>query len=105
MSRLVELLREDFGADFPVQAGSATRADPLVVTATQNYVSVEYFVARLCLDAEQLEYELEEQRLHNMEGRMVDELVYATKPKGAADWTHTHRYFFDITAGYQRLGR
>lgn len=104
MSELVENLRQDFGTSFPVERGSLTRADPLVITAERDYVSVEYFVAELCLKAKSLEYLLEKQAVHNLDGRVIDELVYATKPKGAPDWTHTHRYFFDITIGFRRLG-
>lgn len=103
MSDLVTQLRHDFGADFPVERGSLTRADPLVVTEERDYVSIEYFVAELLLKAKSLEYLLEQQVVHEVDGHVVDELVYATKPKGAPDWTHTHRYFFDITAGFRRL--
>lgn len=104
MSELVEQLREDFGADFPVAGGDMSRADPLVITAERDYVSIEYHVARLCLNAQRLEYELEQQVVHEFGGRVVDELVYATKPKGVPEWTHTRRYFFDITVGFRRLG-
>lgn len=104
MSRLVELLREDFGAGFPVQDGSATRIDPLIITEERDYVSIEHHVAQLCLDAEDLEYELESQQLRTEGGVAIDELVYAAKPKGSPEWTQTRRFFFDITAGYRRLG-
>lgn len=103
MSDLVTQLRRDFGANFPVDRGCMTRADPLVVTEERDYVSIEYFVAELCLKAGSLEFLLEQQIVHQVDGRVVDELVYATKSKGAPDWTHTRRYFFDITAGFQRL--
>lgn len=102
MRPLADLLCSHYGSDFPVGKGSAKRDDPLVITDQRDYVSIEHGVSQLLLDTGGCEYELEEQRLHNVDGRAIDELVYAAKPKGARDWTETRRFFFDVSAGYNK---
>lgn len=102
MKPLSDLLREHFGESFPVSSGSAKRDDPLIILDERDYVSIEYSVAQLLLDLAECEYELEQQHVRPANGRVVDELVYATSPKGAPEWTETRRFFFDITAGFKR---
>ena len=102
MVPLKEVLEERFGSGFPVGAGSAKRDDPLVITDKRDYVSIEYGVARFLLEQMGFEYEFEQQRIYNNEGRVVDELVYAAKKTGEPEWTQTRRFFFDITAGFNR---
>ncbi len=103
MTTLAEALKDLLGSNFPVESGSAKRDDPLVITTTQDYFSVEYTVARALLGPEV--YEMEAQHLHHLEGRVIDELVFACKPQGAPDWTRTRRFFFDITAGWNAKKR
>lgn len=103
MKPLIDLLRSRFGSDFPVGVGSAKRNDPLVITDQGDYVSIEHGVSQFLLHAGGCEYELEEQRLHTIDGRAIDELVYAVKPEGAPDWIETRRFFFDISAGYNKI--
>jgi len=102
MRPLADLLRSYYGSDFPVGTGSAKQDDPLVITDQRDYVSIEHGVSQLLLDAGGCDYKLEQQRLHNTDGRAVDELVYAVKPKGARDWVETKRFFFDISAGFNK---
>jgi len=99
---LAEYLKSHFGDDFPVGIGSAKRDDPLVITELRLYVPIEYSIARLLLS--DYDHELEEQCLHQENGRSIDELVYKAKPIGSKEWTVTRRFFFDITAGFSRLG-
>lgn len=98
---LSDLLRANFGADFPVGNGSAKRGDPLVITELRDYVAIEYAIATFLLELGECEYKFEGQRLHNLEGRIVDEITYAAKQIGESDWTQTRRFFFDITSGFQ----
>jgi hypothetical protein len=102
MQNLSDLLRAHFGEDFPVGNGSAKRDDPPVILDGRVHVSIEYAVAQLLLGAGGYEYELEQQQTHHNDGRVIDELVYATRPKGASDWTGTGRFFFDVTHGFTR---
>lgn len=102
MRPLSDLLFAHFGPDFPVGNGSAKRDDPLIITDQRDYVSIEHAAAQLLLSAGMLEYMLEQQRTHHVDGRVIDELVYAAKPSGAPEWTETRRFFFDITAGFNR---
>ena len=100
MSVLVELLRDSFGPDLPISEGSAKRNDPLIITDVRDYVSIEHSIAQFLLSGD--EWEFEGQTLHHVDEKAIDELVYAAKPPGAPDWTMTRRFFFDITAGFNR---
>lgn len=102
MVPLKEVLEKRFGANFPIGAGTTKRDDPLVITDRRDYVSIEYGVAKFLLEQMNFEYKFEQHRTHNYDGRIVDELVYATKESGDPDWTETRRFFFDITAGFNR---
>lgn len=99
MVPLKKVLESHFGGDFPVGAGTTKRDDPLVITDERDYVSIEYAVARFLLEKMGFEYEFEQQRTHNQDGRVIDELVYAAKESGEVDWSQTRRFFFDVTAG------
>lgn len=102
MKPLAELLREHFGDDFPVGAGSAKQDDPLVITAKRDYVSFEYATAQMLMEMACYEYKLERQTIRHVDNREVDELAYAVKPAGESEWTETKRFYFDITAGYHK---
>lgn len=103
MSQLVVGLRRLYGEDFPVGAGSLKRDDPLLLHAHKDYVAVEYRIAKYIFEKTQLEYKFEEQFVRQIDGRVIDELVYATKPLGAPEWTHTRRLFFDVTSNFSIL--
>jgi len=102
MVPLKEVLEKRFGSDFPVGAGTTKRDDPLVITDRRDYVSIEYGIAKFLLEQMGFEYKFEQQRTHNYEDRIVDELVYAAKEPGEPEWTQTRSFFFDITAGFNR---
>jgi hypothetical protein len=94
---LQKMLFDHFGSDLGIGRGTLKREDPLIITDSRNYVSIEYAIAEWALDDE--EFSLEQQLLHDDNDRVIDELVYATKPKGAPQWVNRRRFFFDITAG------
>ena len=74
---LADLLREDLDPDLPVSAGNGKADDPLVITETRDYVSVEYAIAYHTLAMMNEEYKLKEQRVHRRGGRRrADELVF-----------------------------
>lgn len=102
MVPLKEVLEKRFGGDFPVGTGTSKRDDPLVITDQRDYVSIEHGVAQFLLEQMGFEYELEKQQTHNYDGRVIDELIYAAKEAGETEWTQTWRFFFDITAGFNR---
>lgn len=100
---LGELLKQHFGEDLGVTGGSAKRDDPLVITETVDYVSIEYAVAKFLMRDQ--EYKKERQQLLNFNGRKVDELVFTTKRVGASEWETTRCFYFDITDGFAQLGK
>jgi len=85
MASLAELLLEDFGSELPISHGNAKLDDPLVITSTVDYISVEHEVARHIFAMMREEYALAEQRVHHTDGRVVDELVFDAKPSGASN--------------------
>ncbi|HOB44480.1 MAG TPA: hypothetical protein PKH75_15155 [Bacillota bacterium] len=97
---LASLLLEYLDPDFPVSTGNGKADDPLVVTATHDYVSVEHAAVRHVMTMVREDYRLAEQRVHHNGDRVIDELVVDVKPSGANEWTGRRRFFFDITAGF-----
>jgi hypothetical protein len=102
-SQLVDLIRKGFGPDIPISRGSGTKEDPLVITDTVDYVAIEYAVAKFLMSGE--EYKKQGQKLFDINDRKVDELTFATKPLGAEEWKWKRRFYFDITAGFNRIGK
>lgn len=84
--------------------GTGKRDDPFVISETRDYVELEHVIANHILTSSNIEFSLEKQQLHKINGRAVDELVYAVKPHGSPEWTHRRRLFFDITAGFHGEG-
>lgn len=102
-SSLGDHLKLQFGSQLGVSAGSATRTDPLIITESVDYVSIEYAVARFLMQGQ--EFKKNAQRLHHIDGRQVDELEFLTKDPDSGEWEGVRRFFFDITAGFSRLGK
>lgn len=100
MPLLADLLREHLDPELPVSTGNGKEDDPLIITATRDYVSVEYAIAHHALAMSNEEFKLNEQRLHNRGDRVIDELVFDVKPSGASAWKGQRRFFFDITTGF-----
>lgn len=99
---LGNLLRAHFGPHLGVRDGSATRADPLVITEMIDYASIEYDVANFLLRGK--EFKLEAQRLHHVDGKAIDELEFLIVDPDLKDQKIVHRFFFDITIGFNKLG-
>lgn len=97
---VVDLIKQEFGADFPVSSGTGKQEDPFFITATSDYVSVEYALARHVFTTLGEEYNLSTQNIVRRDGRMIDELVFDAKKAGEADWKGIRRFYFDITAGF-----
>lgn len=98
---LAEAVRDHLGEDFPAPSGNGSRSNPLVISATENYVRYEYEAARVAMMLLGLDYKSEGNRLHSPQGgRYIDELVFAVKPRGAVEWTGRRSLFFDVTAGF-----
>lgn len=102
-SSLGDLLKIQFGPQLGVGVGNATRVDPLVITEPLDYVSIEYAIARFLMQGQ--EFKKNAQRLHHIDGRQVDELEFLTKDPGSGEWEGVRRFFFDITAGFNQLGK
>jgi len=77
----------------------------LVITADVDHVSVEYQVMNFIIEGDRArEYRKTKQQLLNRGGQRIDMLTYVTKPVGAKEWSEeTVSYYFDITAGFNRL--
>ncbi|HZJ93690.1 MAG TPA: hypothetical protein VFD09_11495 [Thiopseudomonas sp.] len=101
MKPLTSFLREIFGDDFPVATGSAERDDPLIITEKIDYVSIEYVIAQALMEGQ--DYELKSQGVRQVNGRTIDELVYAVKEPEEEEWTLIRHFFFDITDGFEYL--
>jgi hypothetical protein len=102
MASLADLLREDIDASFPVSGGNGKRDDPLIVTEERDYVGVEYAVVRYVLGSIKENYKLAEQKLLTINDRAIDELVFHVKSNDEELWAGTRRFYFDITAGFNR---
>jgi len=102
MVSLKKILQEHFGENFPVANGSTSQEQPLVITDTRDYVSIEYAVATFLLKEMGFEYKLQVQRTHNYDNRVVDELVYAVREPKDPSQSQTQHFFFDISAGFNR---
>jgi hypothetical protein len=101
---MADLLHANLGHEFPVSTGNAKENDPLIITELVDYVAVEYAVVRHVLGIVGEEYKRSRQRLMHQNNRHIDELVFDVKPSGAADWAGQRRFYFDITAGFDKLG-
>lgn len=89
----------------PVGRGTLHEHDPLVITEDIDHVSVEYQVMNFIIGQDRArEYRKTGQRLLSRGHQHVDVLTYVTRPVGAKDWSEeTVSYYFDITAGFNRM--
>lgn len=98
---LRELLKSDFGVDFPISGGTGnSRDDPIVVHRTHpnDYVGVEYGVIRFLCEGRGVTCNLVQQALILHNGRNIDQLKIETKEVTDTEIiTQTENYYFDIT--------
>lgn len=83
-----------------VGTGTGALDSPLVINQSRDCVSLEYALAHRALDMLNVDYKLRSQSVSRPEGRVVDELIFNVKEKGAETWAGTRHFFFDITNGY-----
>jgi hypothetical protein len=100
---LLQVIRKHLGDDFPVSGGTNSPTDPIVITASIDYVSAEYAVARLAAGLRGENFQLIRQASSSFDGRMVDELTFKATKAGDADWETERKFYFDVTVGFSNL--
>ncbi len=96
---LPDRLKDAFGDDLPVTVGEATKDCPLVVTEPVDYVSVEYAVAKYLMAGK--EWKKLRQNVLRLNGRIVDELVFAVRDGPYSEYAE-RSFYFDVTTGFMR---
>lgn len=103
---LRELLRTDFGTDFPISGGTGDSRDaPIIIHYQQpnDYVGVEYGVLRCLGLGRRIEWELLQQSLIEYNGRKLEQMKIETKETTETDIiTQVENYYFDITDCFGR---
>lgn len=90
----------------PIGSGDMTQAHPLVITAKNDYVSVEYEVIDvLHSQIPDLEAALQTQGLIRNDGQHIDALTFRYTKANDATWSRVATYYFDISAGMNELLR
>jgi len=101
MINLKELLKKDFGIDFPISGGIGnSKENPIIIyyKFPNDYTNVEYGVLRCIATGRRMKWKLIKQSLINHNGRKLDQLKIETK------WVEKDQlikqienYYFDIT--------
>ena len=103
---LRELLRTDFGADFPISGGTGHSKDaPIVIHYQQpnDYVSVEYGVLQCLGIGRRIEWKLLQQSLIEYNGRKLEQMKIETEETTETEIiTQVENYYFDITDCFGR---
>ncbi len=103
---LRELLKADFGIDFPISGGTGNSLDTAIVIHYEvpNYpVGVERGVLRCLGLGRGIEWKLVEQLLLEHNGRRIDKMTIETKETTPTQIiTQTESYYFDITECFGR---
>lgn len=98
---LRELLKSDFGLDFPISGGTGSSINtPIVIHyEVPNYpVGVERGVLHCLGLARGIEWKLVEQSLLEHNGRRIDQITIETKETTPTQIvTQIENYYFDIT--------
>lgn len=106
MINLRELLKADFGMDFPISGGTGNSKDSPIVIHYQepnDYVGVEYGVLRCLGIGRRIEWKLIQQTLLNCDGRRIEQMKIETKETTATQIiTQVENYYFDITECFGR---
>lgn len=103
---LRELLKKDFGMDFPISGGLGnSKESPIIIhyQKPNDYVGVEYGVLR-CLGAgRKIEWKILDQALIDYNGREIDQIkIEAKKTTETEIITQVENYYFDITECFGR---
>lgn len=103
---LRELLKADFGIDFPISGGTGNSRDTAIVIHYQvpnDYVGVERGVLRCLGLGRRIEWELIKQSLFEYKGQKIDQMTIETKETTPTQIiTQTENYYFDITECFGR---
>lgn len=103
---LRELLKADFGIDFPISGGTGNSRDTAIVIRNEvpnDYVGVEHGVLRCLGRGRGIEWTLVEQSLLEHNGRKIDRMTIETKETTPTQIiTQTENYYFDITECFGR---
>ena len=101
---LRELLKRDFGIDFPISGGTGNSRDNPIVIARQvpnDYTAVEYGILRCLGVGRRVQWRIKQQTLISHGDRMLDqvkiEIIETTETEII---TQTENYYFDITECY-----
>ena len=100
---IVGNLKAHFGDNFPIDRGRFEEADPLIITSTSDYTSIEYSIVEYIFKEMHCRYKLRNQTLLSRNGRYIDRLVFDVYPPGFTEPDGTKEFYFDITEGYLRL--
>jgi hypothetical protein len=103
---LRELLKADFGIDFPISGGTGnSRESPIIIhyQKPNDYVGVEYGILRCLGIGRRIEWKLIQQTLQNLDGRTIEQMKIETKQTIATEIiTQIENYYFDITECFGR---
>ena len=98
---LRELLKGDFGIDFPISGESGNSRDmPIVIhhQVPNDYVGVEYGILRCLGIGRKIEWTLIQQSLVEHNGRTLDQLKIETRQTTATEIiTQVENYYFDVS--------
>jgi hypothetical protein len=83
-----------------VGSGKMTKSEPLVITAKNDYIPIEYAVMDIVNSTfEGMEAQLDLQEILQLNDRHIDALTYKYRKIGEKTWTEKNTYYFDITLG------
>lgn len=103
---LRELLKADFGIDFPISGGAGNSIDSPIIIHRQNpndYVGVEYGILRCLGIGRRIEWEFIQQSLLDVDGRIIEQMKIETKETTETEIiTQVENYYFDITECFGR---
>jgi hypothetical protein len=98
---LRQLLRSDFGKDFPISGGFGNSKDNTIIIHRQepnDYTSIEYSILRCLGIGRKIEWKLIKQTLLNFNGRTLDQLkIETTELADTEVISQIENYYFDIT--------
>lgn len=98
---LKELLKKDFGIEFPISGGTGNSIDnPIVIHLTKfnDYVGTEYSILNCLGNGRRIEWKILGQGLLNHHDRKIDKVKIETKETTQEEIiTQIENYYFDIT--------
>jgi hypothetical protein len=104
---LRELLKQDFGFDFPISGGSGNSIDNTIVfekaESNYDYVGYEYKILECLGRGRRIEWKRISQTLLNHDNRKIDKIKIETKETTDTEIiTQIENYYFDITQCFDK---